>query len=327
MKYIAKVRYTELMIVEDFVTEEEGLHKGSVCIVTTERGMEMGVVVESPRPIEDRMEVDHTKVLLRKLTEEDESLIQKILEEEKKAYAFAKERIQDRKMNMKLSKVDHLLDGKKIIFYFLADGRVDFRALVRDLAKQYKTRIEMRQIGSRDEARILGDVGHCGQPLCCTRFIKDFDPITMKMAKNQKASLDSRKISGVCGKLLCCLKYEDPLYTEALKDLPNVGDTILTTAGEGEVMSLDPLRGVITIRIEKKGKVEVKKEDWIRHPQKRSAQEEIPLDPAFSEIKNGGNLPAALNKEEPSPNSQEESSSTPKKKNKKRKRKRRRKKK
>lgn len=261
MKYTAKIRYSDLLCLDDFITEEENLLPGTLCVVHTERGIEVGSVVMPPRLVEESEKLDEQKFILRLINEEDLKKIEEIKKEEREEYEFARSRIKERTMEMKLSKVDHLFGGEKIIFYFLAEGRVDFRVLVRDLAKQYKTRIEMRQVGARDEARLLGDVGHCGEQLCCSRFLKDFNPITMKMAKNQKASLDPKKISGACGKLLCCLKYEDDQYIEALSTLPEAGAVIKTKEGVGEVLSLDAMKGTVSVKIEAKGRVEVFKKD------------------------------------------------------------------
>ena len=166
-----------------------------------------------------------------------------------KEFEFCKKKIQERNLPMKLASVEHLLGGSKIIFYFLAEGRVDFRELVKDLAQEYHTRIEMRQIGVRDEARLLADYEHCGRELCCKTFIKNLEPVTMKMAKNQKATLDPTKISGRCGRLMCCLRFEDSVYEDMKSGLPGMGVLVATPEGEGEVVAQDAEKKLVTVAL------------------------------------------------------------------------------
>ncbi|RME05224.1 MAG: stage 0 sporulation protein [Planctomycetota bacterium] len=256
-KYKVKVRYSFLLKVDDFLVEREDLRPQTMCVVHTERGVELGTVLTRPERVEGEG-VSSKKFILRILTESDRKKLDEIQRKQEEEFRFCRKRIQERKLPMKLSRVEHLFGGEKIIFYFLADGRIDFRNLVKDLARQYHTRIEMKQVGARDEARLLGEVGHCGEQLCCTRFIKKFEPVTMRMAKNQKATLDPRKISGVCGKLLCCLRYEDEYYTEVLSQLPAVGSVIKTHQGTGRVIGVDALKKAVQLHIEGKGKVEAK---------------------------------------------------------------------
>jgi cell fate regulator YaaT (PSP1 superfamily) len=174
-----------------------------------------------------------------------------------KEFDFCKKKIQERNLPMKLASVEHLLGGSKIIFYFLAEGRVDFRELVKDLAQEYHTRIEMRQIGVRDEARLLADYEHCGRELCCKTFIKNLEPVTMKMAKNQKATLDPTKISGRCGRLMCCLRFEDSVYEDMKSGLPGLGVLVATPEGEGEVVAQDAEKKVVTVALADKRQVTV----------------------------------------------------------------------
>ena len=178
-------------------------------------------------------------------------------------FKFCQKKIKEHKLLMKLASVEHLFGTKKIIFYFLASGRVDFRDLVKDLAKEYQARIEMKQIGVRDEARLLADYQHCGQELCCRTFLKNLEPITMKMAKNQKATLDPSKISGRCGRLLCCLRYEDKVYEDLKHVLPKKGSIVKTAKGVGEVINYDVLQQQVTIEMENKNKIHVSVKDII----------------------------------------------------------------
>jgi cell fate regulator YaaT (PSP1 superfamily) len=184
-------------------------------------------------------------------------------------FKFCQKKIKEHKLLMKLASVEHLFGTKKIIFYFLANGRVDFRELVKDLAKEYQARIEMKQIGVRDEARLLADYEHCGRELCCRSFLKNLEPVTMKMAKNQKATLDPSKISGRCGRLMCCLRYEDKVYEDLKHVLPKKGSIVKTAKGVGEVINYDVLQQQVTIELENKNKIHVSvKEitDKVREP-------------------------------------------------------------
>jgi cell fate regulator YaaT (PSP1 superfamily) len=174
---------------------------------------------------------------------------------------YCRNKIRELNLPMKLVHVEHLFGGEKIIFYFLADGRVDFRELVKDLAREYRTRIEMKQIGVRDEARLLGDKERCGMELCCRAFLKSFEPITMKMAKNQKATLDPSKISGHCGRLMCCLRYEDAIYAEFKRKLPKKGSRVITTKGIGEVVNYDILSQTVTIETDDRRRLTVPADD------------------------------------------------------------------
>jgi len=182
------------------------------------------------------------------MTPEDKSRFEEIREKEEPAeFKFCQQRIRERNLPMKLTCVEHLLGGAKIIFYFLADGRVDFRELVKDLAQQYHCRIEMRQIGVRDEARLLADYEHCGRPLCCRAFVKKLEPVSMKMAKCQKATLDPNKISGRCGRLMCCLRFEDAVYEDLRRSLPRRGARVTTPKGPGAVVDHEILRQCVRV--------------------------------------------------------------------------------
>lgn len=247
MLYRTKVRYGLMKFVKDFYSELPDLKLGDKVIVDTERGQEVGQVIT--KLVEVQEGCDTGPKLLRKSTAEDEKRLKEI--EEKlvsEEYKFCKEKIKERNLPMKLTSVEHLLDKKKIIFYFVSTGRVDFRELVKDLARQYQARIEMRQLGVRDEARLLANYQHCGRELCCKSFLKRLEPVTMKMAKNQKATLDPSKISGRCGRLMCCLRYENEVYEELKCCLPRKGCQIDTPLGRGKVLDTEILRQKVTVQ-------------------------------------------------------------------------------
>lgn len=247
MTYKAKVRYGLMRFVKDFYAELPGLRVGDKVVVNSERGQEVGEVLTQPEEVHG-CDCGSCPKLVRKVTEEDEKHLAEIEEEMvPQEYKFCKDRIRERNMPMKLTTVEHLYDSKKIIFYFVSKGRVDFRELVKDLARQYKTRIEMRQIGVRDEARLLATHQRCGRELCCRTWLKGLEPVTMKMAKNQKATLDPSKISGRCGRLMCCLRYENDVYEELKAALPKKGSQVLTPHGEGKVIDYEILRQRVTI--------------------------------------------------------------------------------
>jgi len=255
MRYLASVRYGAMSNIANFYAKFPGLRMGTKVVVRTDRGVELGEVVSRAEQMPDDASTDNMSEVLRRMTADDAQKLKKIEEETvPKEYEYCANRIKELNLPMKLVDVEHLFGGNKVIFYFLADGRVDFRELVKDLAKQYQTRIEMRQIGVRDEARLLADYEHCGQPLCCKSFIKNLEPVTMKMAKSQKATLDPAKISGRCGRLMCCLRFEDKVYDELRGRLPKKGAKVVTPKGAGEVVDYDVLRQLV--RVELNGKEE-----------------------------------------------------------------------
>lgn len=216
------------------------------------------------KEIADTDAIENLGEVLRKATLDDREKQKKIIDEMIPVeFKFCQKKIREHKLLMKLASVEHLFGTKKIIFYFLASGRVDFRELVKDLAKEYQARIEMKQIGVRDEARLLADYQHCGQELCCRAFLKNLEPITMKMAKNQKATLDPSKISGRCGRLLCCLRYEDKVYEDLKHVLPKKGAIVKTAKGVGEVINYDVLQQQVTIELENGNKIHVSVHDII----------------------------------------------------------------
>ena len=240
-------RYGAMGFLGTFSSNIEGLRRGDQVVLRTDRGTEAGEVVNTaPGP---DGQTNGPFDVLRALNDDDRREILRIDGEAvPKEMAFCRERIKALNLPMKLVSAEHLLGGEKIIFYFVAEGRVDFRQLVKDIAREYKTRIELRQIGVRDEARLLSEFGHCGQRLCCRSFMKALEPVTMRMAKSQKATLDPTKISGVCGRLMCCLRYEDRVYTELKAKLPKRGSMVTTRKGSGKVIDMDILAQIVSIR-------------------------------------------------------------------------------
>ena len=248
MKYTVPVRYGLMATTENFVTDVDGLRLGDEVIVRTARGVEAGQVAGTPR--ENAREVKGLGELIRAATATDLSITQHNREtKEPEEFQAALACIRERKLPMRLVGVEHLFSGDKVVFYFLADGRVDFRELVKDLARRYRTRIEMRQIGVRDEARLLADYEHCGRELCCRTFIRTLEPVTMRMAKTQKTTLDPSKISGHCGRLMCCLRFEDAVYSRLQQDLPPKGTVCVTERFTGEVTGHDILRQTVTLSL------------------------------------------------------------------------------
>jgi cell fate regulator YaaT (PSP1 superfamily) len=234
----------------DFSPKDLDLHSGDSVIVETDRGRALGIVAGEPREVPPEQAPDDLKNIVRSATEEDLAQAAANGPREKEAYRFCQRRIKERKMEMKLVRAEHLFDGSKIIFYFTADGRVDFRELVKDLAHHFHTRIEMRQIGVRDEAKLIGGIGICGRELCCCTFLTEFAPVSVKMAKEQGLALNPTKISGQCGRLLCCLGYEFETYCSLRKGLPKCGRKVQLQGQEGEVIDQDVLRQKVTVRME-----------------------------------------------------------------------------
>ena len=222
---------------------------GTNVVVETARGIEFGEVVTGAREVSDDQIVPPLRKVLRIATEEDERRAEYNAQREKEAFSVCQEKIARHSLDMKLVSVEYTFDNSKIIFYFTANGRVDFRELVKDLASVFKMRIELRQIGVRDEAKMLGGLGACGRQICCGAFLGDFQPVSIKMAKEQNLSLNPTKISGQCGRLMCCLKYEQDYYEATLKKLPKVGKDIMTPDGAGVVTEINPIREKVKVRI------------------------------------------------------------------------------
>lgn len=226
------------------------IRRGNHVIVETARGMEYGEVVMGIKSIEAEQFKKPVKGVIRIATDEDTEKYNKNKELEKEAYKICIEKIRKHSLEMKLVEVEYTFDGTKILFYFTADGRVDFRELVKDLATVFKTRIELRQIGVRDEAKTLGSIGVCGKSLCCSQFLGEFAPVSIKMAKEQGLSLNPTKISGACGRLMCCLKYEQDTYEELLKVTPRQGALVKTPDGNGTVESVSLLKGLVKVKLD-----------------------------------------------------------------------------
>ncbi len=227
------------------------IKKGDHVIVETARGVEYGTVVSEPTEIEDEKVVKPLKTVLRTSSTKDDEQEKANREKEKEAFKVCLEKIRKHNLEMKLIDAEYTFDNNKILFYFTADGRIDFRELVKDLASVFKTRIELRQIGVRDETKIIGGYGICGRPLCCHSYLSDFVPVSIKMAKEQSLSLNPTKISGVCGRLMCCLKNEEDVYEELNRKMPGVGDFCVAKDGlSGEVSSVNILRQTLKILVD-----------------------------------------------------------------------------
>lgn len=247
MPYVVSLKYGLLGEKGDFRTPLTDLVEKEEVVVTTKRGSELGTVIAPPVEVP---EVPATVVgdLQRRATDQDRQHLARSPEEQIQAeLRHCRLKIREHNLPMKLVNVEHPAGGDKIIFYFIADGRVDFRELVKDLAHEYHTRIELKQIGVRDEARLLADHDHCGREICCRSWMRHLEPVTMKMAKAQKATLDPAKISGRCGRLMCCLRFEDSVYEELKKDLPRKGQQVVTAEGTSEVINYDILAQTLTV--------------------------------------------------------------------------------
>ena len=220
-------------------------------IVETARGVEMGTVLIPPKEVDDDKVVQPLKPVIRIATDDDEKVIEKNKEKEAEAYVICKEKIAKHGLDMKLVAAEYTFDNNKLLFYFTADGRIDFRELVKDLASVFRTRIELRQIGVRDETKMLGGIGICGRELCCRSYLTDFVPVSIKMAKEQNLSLNPTKISGVCGRLMCCLKNKQETYEYLNSRLPSVGDSVITPTGmHGEVSGVNVLRQLVKVVVD-----------------------------------------------------------------------------
>lgn len=227
------------------------IERGGHVIVETARGIEFGTVVSGIREVEEDKVIQPLKPVLRIATERDMEQEAENKKKEKEAYKICLEKIRKHELEMKLIDVEYTFDNNKVLFYFTADGRIDFRELVKDLAAVFKTRIELRQIGVRDETKIVGGIGICGRPLCCHTHLSEFIPVSIKMAKEQNLSLNPTKISGVCGRLMCCLKHEEETYEELNRNLPGVGDFVTTQDGlQGEVQSVNVLRQLVKVVVD-----------------------------------------------------------------------------
>ena len=253
MKEIVGIRFKKTGKIYFFNPNGHTLSKNEYAVVETARGIELGEVVVANRKVDDAKIVAPLKDVIRVATKEDMKTYEENEKKAEEAYKVCEEKIAAHGLEMKLVDVEYQFDGTKILFYFTADGRIDFRDLVKDLAAIYRTRIELRQIGVRDEVKMLGGYGMCGRELCCCRHLSDLNPVSIKMAKEQGLSLNPTKISGVCGRLMCCLKNEQEVYEEKLSRLPNVGALVKTPDGKGTVEDVEVLKEMVKVKIEKEG--------------------------------------------------------------------------
>lgn len=275
MVTIVGVRFKKAGKIYYFLTGEETLTIDDGVIVETARGVEYGTVVIGPKEVAKDSLVMPVKEVMRKATPKDLQQLEKNEEREEKAFAICLEKIAKRKLPMKLINVEYTFDMNKIVFFFTADGRIDFRELVKDLATVFRTRIELRQVGVRDEAKVLNGIGACGRPLCCSNFLGDFSPVSIRMAKDQNLSLNPTKISGVCGRLMCCLNYEDDLYkkggdlyvkkdrTPSPRDVepPGIGKEVVTDEGIGKVLKVNYHKHTVKVQLEAGRTIDLKWSD------------------------------------------------------------------
>ena len=275
MVTIVGVRFKKAGKIYYFLPGEETLTIDDGVIVATARGVEYGTVVIGPKEVAKDSLVMPVKEVMRKATPKDLQQLEKNEEREEKAFAICLEKIAKRKLPMKLINVEYTFDMNKIVFFFTADGRIDFRELVKDLATVFRTRIELRQVGVRDEAKVLNGIGACGRPLCCSNFLGDFSPVSIRMAKDQNLSLNPTKISGVCGRLMCCLNYEDDLYkkggdlyvkkdrTPSPRDVepPGIGKEVVTDEGIGKVLKVNYHKHTVKVQLEAGRTIDLKWSD------------------------------------------------------------------
>ncbi|WP_088008399.1 PSP1 domain-containing protein [Indiicoccus explosivorum] len=249
MYNVIGVRFKKAGKIYYFAPGDYQIDKDDFVIVETARGVEYGKVVVPVKEVGENDVVLPLKQVIRKATEKDRQQVETNRMEAARAFETGLKKITEHKLDMNLVDVEYTFDRNKVIFYFTAEGRVDFRNLVKDLASVFRTRIELRQIGVRDEAKMLGGIGPCGRMLCCSTFLGDFEPVSIKMAKDQNLSLNPSKISGLCGRLMCCLKYENDEYEEAKKEMPDVGARVSTPDGDGRVVGLNLLERVLKVKL------------------------------------------------------------------------------
>jgi cell fate regulator YaaT (PSP1 superfamily) len=257
MYEVIQVRLRESGKITYFSTNGMKFKTGDIVIVEADRGLDYGQVLSDTEALLDADIGEPLKKVIRKANPWDLMQVEKNNKKIKEVMDTCSRKIQDRRLQMKLIDAEFSFDRSKIIFYFTAEGRVDFRDLVRDLANSFKTRIELKQIGVRDEAKMLGGLGPCGRALCCATYLKDFEPVTIKMAKEQNLPLNPTKISGLCGRLMCCLGYEYKTYKELMKGLPRVGEKMKTPKGEGKIVSVNALKRAVTVELEDGSQVEM----------------------------------------------------------------------
>ena len=251
MSEVVGIRFKEVGKIYYFDPIGFKLNKGDRAIVETIRGLECGEVAQANKDVNDDEIVKPLKPIVRVATEEDLKVVERNKKKEKEAFDICLKKIALHGLDMKLIDVEYTFDSSKVIFYFTSDGRVDFRELVKDLASVFRIRIELRQIGVRDESKMKGGLGMCGRPFCCNSFLGDFQPVSIKMAKEQGLSLNPTKISGTCGRLMCCLKYEQESYEHLLRVTPKVGAIVDTSSGRGTVVETDLLKGMLKVRLDR----------------------------------------------------------------------------
>jgi cell fate regulator YaaT (PSP1 superfamily) len=252
---VVGVRFKKAGKIYYFDPGDLSIQKDDFVIVETVRGIEYGRAVLAKKQVGEHDVVLPLKRVVRVADQKDRMIVDENKQAAKEAYEVCNEKVTEHQLDMKLVDVEYTFDRNKVIFYFTADGRVDFRELVKDLAAIFRTRIELRQIGVRDEAKMLGGIGPCGRMLCCSTFLGDFDPVSIKMAKDQNLSLNPTKISGLCGRLMCCLKYENDEYETAKEQLPDLGEIIVTPQGTGKVVGLNILERVLQVELKEQERV------------------------------------------------------------------------
>ncbi len=274
MPTVVGIRFKKACKIYYFDPADTGVQKGDKAIVETARGVEYGEVVIGPREVDESSIVPPLKLVMRKATPEDDRKLAENKIREKEAFNICLRKIKNHNLPMRLIEVEFTFDVNKIIFYFTADGRIDFRELVKDLASVFRTRIELRQIGIRDEAKMLGGIGSCGRPLCCATFLGDFEPVSIRMAKDQNLSLNPTKISGICGRLMCCLKYENHMYCKNCGNnrrehayVPKMGSLVATPLGEGKVVGINRGQRTASVQIAADNTIQVEWDEIVEASQ------------------------------------------------------------
>ncbi|OPX19706.1 MAG: stage 0 sporulation protein [Desulfobacca sp. 4484_104] len=279
MNKIVKVRFRPHSKIYDFDSGHFVLAPADQVIVETEQGIGLGTIVRAPLPRNPNLPLRPLKPVLRLATAEDQEQARRNQERELQAYEFCLERIKARQLPMHLVRVEGFFDGNKMIFYFTAEKRVDFRELVRDLVQEFHIRIELRQIGVRHKAKMIGGLGCCGRPLCCATFLQDFEPVSIRMAKEQNLSLNPTKISGLCGRLMCCLAFEYSTYLELKKDLPRLGKQVKLPQGEGKIIRQNVISRTLTIELSEGGELEIPIDDFLQDQKVAASEKTNKLEP------------------------------------------------
>lgn len=257
MVEVTGIRFKKMGKIYYFDAGDLKLENGNHVVVETSRGIEYGLVVIDKKSVDESEIVPPLKKVIRVATPEDDKTVENNKSKEKEAFEICREKIASHNLDMKLIDVEYTFDHNKILFYFTAEGRIDFRELVRDLASVFKTRIELRQIGVRDEAKLIGGLGVCGRVLCCNSYMGEFEPVSIKMVKEQNLSLNPTKISGTCGRLMCCLKNEQSTYEALFKNAPGIGSLVETPDGKGVVSAVSILKGIITVAVDRETEKEL----------------------------------------------------------------------